>query len=765
MNNLNNQNKNMNNKKKGSLLHSILVIALICVLFVVAYNVILNANKGEKLTNYQQVTTLIQEKKVKYVFIEGYYVRIVLQENSKVKFNNFDDFVSGNGEDYYFETNIMSDLVSTIEEYNKTILADGSLTDEQKAGLVISYNSISPAESWFSNIVPYLYFAVIIVFAIIIIKSIMGANNKSIGFGTTKAKVETKSKVRFDDVAGAEEEKVELQEVVDFLKNPKKYTDLGARIPKGVLLVGPPGTGKTLIAKAVAGESNCSFFQISGSDFVEMFVGVGASRVRDLFDQAKKNAPCIVFIDEIDAVGRQRGTGLGGGNDEREQTLNQLLVEMDGFESQSGIIVIAATNRPDVLDPALLRPGRFDRQVYVHLPDIKGREAILKVHSKNKTFCDDVKLENIARITAGFSGADLENLLNEAAILAGRDNRPRITMTDINEAANKVMMGPQKKSRVVTERDRKITAYHESGHAILEKLLPNCDAVHEVSIIPRGMAGGYTMSRPETDDNYMTIGKLNDLICSYMGGRIAEEIIFKDISTGASNDIQQATKLARKMVTEYGMSEKLGFVNLSSDGEVFIGKDYQQTLTYSQETAKIIDEEIGKILQNNYNKAKKLLSDNIETLHQMAELLLKQETIYTEEVDAVMKGKPNTAIVKKLRAKKRQEQEKLDKEKEEKLQKEKERGNLIVQKAIEALKRDGYEIPENLLNQAALNNKENLNSEAIKIEGNGKVVSTDEKIEEKEANNNKKLLTKSEQNVEKTVSKKGQTKNTKNKKD
>ncbi len=771
MNNLNNQNKNQQNKKKGSILHSILVVVLVCVLFVVAYNIIINANKGQKLTNYQQVTTLIQEKKVKYIFIEGYYVRIVVRENSKVDFKDFDAFVDGNGEDFYFETNNLSNLIETIDSFNKKLAENegGALTADQIKELTIQYNSISPTESWFSSIVPYLYFAAIVIFAFILIKSIMGANNKSIGFGTTKAKVETKSKVRFTDVAGAEEEKVELQEVVDFLKNPKKYTDLGARIPKGVLLVGPPGTGKTLIAKAVAGESNCSFFQISGSDFVEMFVGVGATRVRDLFDQAKKNAPCIVFIDEIDAVGRQRGTGLGGGNDEREQTLNQLLVEMDGFESQSGIIVIAATNRPDVLDPALLRPGRFDRQVYVHLPDIKGREAILQVHAKNKTFCDDVKLENIARITAGFSGADLENLLNEAAILAGRDNRPRITMTDINEAANKVMMGPQKKSRVVTERDRKITAYHESGHAILEKLLPNCDAVHEVSIIPRGMAGGYTMSRPETDDNYMTIGKLNDLICSYMGGRIAEEIIFKDISTGASNDIQQATKLARKMVTEFGMSERLGFINLSSDGEVFIGKDYQQTLTYSQETAKIIDEEIGKILQTNYNKAKKLLQDNIETLHQMAELLLKQETIYTEEVDAVMKKRPNTAILKKLRAKKKQELKKLEEEKEEKLRKEKERGNLIVQKAIEALKRDGYEIPENLLNQAqGINEKDQINAGVATIDKSTKkefvkkqendAVNSETKKEQTEK---EEISTQSEQSVEKSTNKKGQTKNTK----
>ena len=508
-------------------------------------------------------------------------------------------------------------------------------------------------------------------------------------FGKTKARNVQVSKVKFTDVAGAKEEKYELKEVVDFLSNSKKFIELGARIPKGVLLVGPPGTGKTLLAKAVAGESHAPFFQISGSDFVEMFVGVGASRVRDLFDQAKHAAPAIVFIDEIDAVGRQRGAGLGGGNDEREQTLNQLLVEMDGFEATDGVIVIAATNRPDVLDPALLRPGRFDRQIFVNMPDVGEREEILKVHAKNKHFTDDVNFKNIARVTSGFSGADLENLLNEAAILAARDNRPRITMKDLNEASTKVMMGPQKKSKVVTERDRKITAYHESGHAILHKLLPYCDEVQEVSIVPRGMAGGYTMSRPETDDNYATINKLNNMIASYMGGRIAEEIIFNDISTGASNDIEQATKLARKMVTQFGMSERLGFINLGSTSEVFIGRDYQSQNMYSDETAKIIDEEIGKILKTNYDQAKKILLENIDKLHALADLLLKQESVFQEEVDDIMNGKSVKSIITKMKRRENREMKLIQKEKAEKQRIEEERLRELKEKAFNALKKEG----------------------------------------------------------------------------
>ena len=458
-------------------------------------------------------------------------------------------------------------------------------------------------------------------------------------FAKTNARVNHNIKVRFTDVAGAEEEKEELAEVVDFLKAPKKFSELGARIPKGVLLVGPPGTGKTLFAKAVAGEAGVPFFSISGSDFVEMFVGVGASRVRDLFDVAKKSMPCIVFIDEIDAVGRQRGTGMGGGHDEREQTLNQLLVQMDGFESNDGIIVMAATNRADILDPALLRPGRFDRQIFVNIPDVRGREAILKVHSRNKTLAKDVNFKNVARMTHGFSGADLENLLNEAAILAARANRKCITNKDLYEGVNKVMLGPQKKSRLVTESDKRITAYHEAGHAILAKLLPHCDPVHEVSIIPRGQAAGYTMTRPDNDDNHLTKAKLLDDIVMTLGGRVAEELIIKDISAGASGDIQAVTKRARLMVTEWGMSERVGLISYGSDREVFIGRDMASHVNYSEETAAIIDEEIRLIIETSLKKARKLLAENKGLLDNMARLLVERETIFSEEVDMLMEGK------------------------------------------------------------------------------------------------------------------------------
>ncbi len=405
-----------------------------------------------------------------------------------------------------------------------------------------------------------------------------------------------------------------------------------------MLLVGPPGTGKTLLAKAVAGESNVPFFSISGSDFVELYVGVGAGRVRDLFETAKNSAPCIVFIDEIDAVGRQRGAGLGGGNDEREQTLNQLLVEMDGFESNEGIIVLAATNRADVLDPALLRPGRFDRQIYVNVPDVKGREGIMKIHAKNKPIDESVNFQEIARLTSGFTGADIENFLNEAAILAARDNRLTITMEDISEGINKVLIGPQKKSKLITEADKKVTAYHEAGHAILAKMLNYGDAVHEVSIIPRGMAGGFTSTRPESDDDFIFYNKLCDKISMTMGGRIAEEIIFNDITAGASSDINHATSIARRMVTEWGMSKKLGFINLGKSSEVFIGRDYQTQVNYSEQTAGLIDTEIKAILDACYTKGKKILTDNRSILDNMAQLLIEKETIYAEEVDAIIKG-------------------------------------------------------------------------------------------------------------------------------
>ena len=499
---------------------------------------------------------------------------------------------------------------------------------------------------WSSLLMPVLLVGLGLIVMMIMMRSVNGSNKSAMDFGKTKARVSQNVKVRFTDVAGAEEEKQELQEIVEFLKNPKKFSELGAKIPKGVLLVGPPGTGKTLFAKAVAGEANVPFFSISGSDFVEMFVGVGASRVRDLFAMAKKSMPCIVFIDEIDAVGRHRGAGLGGGNDEREQTLNQLLVQMDGFDANEGIIIMAATNRADILDPALMRPGRFDRQIYVNIPDVRGREAILKVHARNKPLAKDVNFKVLARMTAGFSGADLANLLNEAAILAARADRKAITNVDLYEAINKVIIGPQKKSRVVTESDKRITAYHESGHAILARLLPNCDPVQEVSIIPRGMAAGYTMTRPEDDSNHIEKSKLLDDIAMTLGGRVAEELIIKDISAGASNDIAVVTSRARKMVTEWGMSEKIGPVNYGGGDQVFIGKDMQTRATYSEELAKIIDQEVQSIIKDAHERATELLKAHKKELDNMARLLVERETIYQDEVDMIMDGKDATEIIK-----------------------------------------------------------------------------------------------------------------------
>ena len=511
-------------------------------------------------------------------------------------------------------------------------------------GVTYSYTDPNAGSFW-SYLVPIICVGLAIVALIFIMRASGGGTKGAMNFAKTNAKMNTNVKTRFSDVAGAEEEKEELKEIVDFLKSPKKFSELGARIPKGVLLVGPPGTGKTLFAKAVAGEAGVPFFSISGSDFVEMFVGVGASRVRDLFDVAKRSMPCIVFIDEIDAVGRQRGTGLGGGNDEKEQTLNQLLVEMDGFNANDGIIIMAATNRADILDPALMRPGRFDRQIYVNMPDVKGREAILKVHARNKPLAKDVNLKAVARMTAGFSGADLENLLNEAAIIATRENKKEIGNKDLFEGVNKVMMGPAKRSRLVTETDKRITAYHESGHAILAKLLPNCDPVHEVTIVPRGQAAGFTMTLPDNDDSHILKNKLLDDIVMSLGGRVAEEIIIKDVSAGASGDIQAVTKRARLMVTEWGMSEKVGLINYGSDKEVFIGRDMASHVTYSEQTAALIDSEIKRIVDEALAKARKLLNENKPLLDVMARVLIERETIYGEEVNLIMEGKSAEDVI------------------------------------------------------------------------------------------------------------------------
>ena len=538
-----------------------------------------------------------------------------------------------------------TNTVTYSSTYSRADSADQALRGRLDAiGVTYSYTDPNAGSFW-SYLVPIICVGLAIVALIFIMRASGGGTKGAMNFAKTNAKMNTNVKTRFSDVAGAEEEKEELREIVDFLKSPKKFSELGARIPKGVLLVGPPGTGKTLFAKAVAGEAGVPFFSISGSDFVEMFVGVGASRVRDLFDVAKRSMPCIVFIDEIDAVGRQRGTGLGGGNDEKEQTLNQLLVEMDGFNANDGIIIMAATNRADILDPALMRPGRFDRQIYVNMPDVKGREAILKVHARNKPLAKDVNLKAVARMTAGFSGADLENLLNEAAIIATRENKKEIGNKDLFEGVNKVMMGPAKKSRLVTETDKRITAYHESGHAILAKLLPNCDPVHEVTIVPRGQAAGFTMTLPDNDDSHILKNKLLDDIVMSLGGRVAEEIIIKDISAGASGDIQAVTKRARLMVTEWGMSEKVGLINYGSDKEVFIGRDMASHVTYSEQTAAIIDSEIKRIVDEALAKARKLLNENKPLLDVMARVLIERETIYGEEVNLIMEGKSAEEVI------------------------------------------------------------------------------------------------------------------------
>lgn len=587
------------------------VIVLVILAFVLAY----------ELTRPTEIVFSGNENSFENMLASGQVQAIYIEGNYTVKIKRTGD----NSFKYFVNIDSRVAFSDKLDEYK----AAGYLNN-----VVVQYDDPSSGSLLSSIIVPIVLYALLFGVFFIIIRKSAGAQGQAMNFGKTKANQVRDIKVRFSDVAGAEEEKQELQEIVDFLKHPKKYTDIGARIPRGVLLVGPPGTGKTLFAKAVAGEANVPFFSISGSDFVEMFVGVGASRVRDLFEQAKKNMPCIIFIDEIDAVGRQRGAGLGGGNDEREQTLNQLLVQMDGFEASSSIIVMAATNRADILDPALMRPGRFDRQIYVNVPDVKGREEIFKVHSRNKPLASDVNFKSLARLTVGFTGADIENVLNESAILAARDNRKLITMKDISEAVNKVEAGPAKKSRLVTETDKRITAYHESGHAIIAKKLGN-NTVHEVTIIPRGQAGGFTISLPANDDAYMTKQKLLDRITELLGGRAAEEIVIHDISTGASNDIQRASQIARKMVTEWGMSDSIGNMYLGASEEVFLGRDYQQQLNYSEEVAAKIDEEIKTIIDKQYQVALSILRENRDIMDAMVKALYEKETIYEDEIDAL----------------------------------------------------------------------------------------------------------------------------------
>lgn len=597
----------------------IITIVLLAVAVIVIAALLGAFTDTSKRINTTDFYNKLEAGEITHIYVSGNYNVKVLVKDSKIQPNQFP-------RKYDYVLNISNRAVfeETIRAYNGSVIAENRVQlwfDDPSEGSLLT--SLLPI---------LLSTGLIIVFFIIISRSSANANNKAINFGNTRANLVRNSKVRFSDVAGAEEEKEELKEIVEFLSNPAKFHAVGAKTPKGVLLVGAPGTGKTLFAKAVAGEAGVPFFSISGSDFVEMFVGVGASRVRDLFVQAKKVMPCIVFIDEIDAVGRQRGAGLGGGNDEREQTLNQLLVQMDGFDTDDGIIVMAATNRVDVLDPALLRPGRFDRQIYVNTPDVKGREEILKVHARNKPLSGDIDFHVIARMTIGFTGADLANLLNESAILAARANRKTILLEDIMEGINKVIMGPQKKSRVVTPSDKRITAYHESGHAIIAKVLENCDDVQEVSIIPRGGAAGYTLTRPTDDDAHMTKNKLLDTITMMLGGRAAEEIVIKDVSTGASNDIQRASGLARKMVTDWGMSS-LGNIYLGSDEEVFVGRSFSSHSDISNDMANKIDAETKKIIDDCYKRALDTLNSHRDIMEKMVDMLFDKETILKDEVD------------------------------------------------------------------------------------------------------------------------------------
>ena len=617
------------NKKSKTIIWIIVAVVLIGVVGVFIGNIINSANT----VSYTDLLSIIQTEDVRAVYVDGYVWQVVLENGTKINCEG------GPGIYGYADfSNWLTDI--------GFVDADGNRLPFDKLGFDLVFADPN-AGSFISSLIPLLGVVLVAVMFWLIMRSAAGSGGPSMGMNKQKTNVQNGLKVRFSDVAGAEEEKEELAEVVEFLKSPKKFSSLGARIPSGVLLVGPPGTGKTLFAKAVAGEAGVPFFSVSGSDFVEMYVGVGAKRVRDLFDMAKKNQPCIIFIDEIDAVGRRRGAGLGGGHDEREQTLNQILVQMDGFESNDGIIVMAATNRADILDPALLRPGRFDRQINVNLPDVKGREQILKVHARNKPMSPDVNFKTVARITAGFSGAELANLLNEAAILAARAGKRTIGNLELYDGINKVLMGPQKKSRVVTESDKRCTAYHEAGHAVLACLCKHCDPVHEVSIIPRGRAAGYTMTRPETDDNDVSYNKLVDNICMSLGGRVAEELVIQDVTTGASADLQHVSEIARRMVTQWGMSEKLGLVAYDSDQPVFMGMEYgnQSRGGYSQETAAAIDEEIRRLITEAHKRATKLLKENRSILDNMSRVLVEKETIYTEEVAMLMKGADYKQVV------------------------------------------------------------------------------------------------------------------------
>lgn len=617
----------------GKKLRTPLIYLAIVVLMIVLLTQLQNGGTDDKKIEYADFLAMAKEDTVEAVeYCNGEIVGIKKGSAYKDLFPKKYDFICNVSNENAFR----SDMAA--------IVADAKGIDAEKVTpedypFTYTYNP-PPEPSILEYILPYVIMLVIIVVFYVVVFRAQGGGNKMMSFGKAHARtqMDPNNRVTFDDVAGADEEKEELKEVVEFMRAPKRFTEMGARIPKGVLLVGPPGTGKTLLAKAVAGEAKVPFFSISGSDFVEMFVGVGASRVRDLFTTARKCAPAVVFIDEIDAVGRQRGAGLGGGHDEREQTLNQLLVEMDGFAVNEGIIVIAATNRPDILDPALLRPGRFDRQITVNYPDVKGREAILKVHAKGKPLAKEVSLEVLAKRTPGFTGADLENVLNEAAILAARYKKKEIGMTELEEAITRTVVGPEKRSHVITPEDKRITAYHEAGHAVVARVLPNCDPVHEISVIPRGRAAGYTMTMPEDDRDHMSRGKILDEIAMALGGRVAESIFLDDICTGAYSDLQKATELARRMVVEFGMSDEIGPVFLGGQTEVFIAKDWGHQRNFSEEVAARVDKEIRRILEEQYDRAKTVLTEQRDAMERIVKALIEYEHIDGDDFEKLFKG-------------------------------------------------------------------------------------------------------------------------------
>lgn len=768
----------MDKKKNNSIWKSLIyVLAIILIAFLVYW--VVARRDDDKQISYTEFQQMVYAGQVEEIDVYGYTIRIRLKDG--VEENRFPNEV-----DAYCSYMSYNDLTAFITEYNESQYededGDGVFDRDEnnnliikEGGAIITANYSFEPESIWSSIMPVIYIVLICVLGFILFRSMSGSS-KGFGFGKSKARLVVSSNVKFSDVAGAEEEKYELEEIVEFLKNPTRFTELGARIPKGVLLVGQPGTGKTLLAKAVAGESKVPFFSISGSDFVELYVGVGASRVRDLFDNAKANAPCIVFIDEIDAVGRQRGAGMGGGNDEREQTLNQLLVEMDGFETNSGIIVLAATNRADILDPALTRPGRFDRQIYVHLPDVKGREDIIKVHTRNKPLSEDVDIKRIARLTSGLAGADIENVLNEAALLTARDNRYKITMVDIQEGLNKVLMGPKKLSRVITEQDKKITAIHEAGHAIVAQTLPNCDNVQEISIIPRGNAGGYTLTFDEKDRSHMTRQKLLDSITMMLGGRASEELMLEDITTGASNDIERATNVARKMVAEWGMSDKLGLFSVGEGEEIFVGRDYQRKVAYSQEVAKLIDDEAKKIIDEAHARAIKILTDKKDVISKVHQILLNKETIYKEEFEMLYNGASVEEVESAIDKKEEEKRVYQEKAKREAIEEKKMRDLTSRIKNAEALMRAGVitkQEMENIKSEAekelnALNKQiEEIDKNLAKSQNNREDASElkdSEKAVESKDNGNS-LKPKENQNDESDLKKDSKSNNTEEKKD